>query len=73
MGGIFRAPKAPPPPPPPPAPIAPPKASDAGQMAMRKKQKKYAGAGTGMSGTNVTGGQGILKDATTTEPTLLGS
>lgn len=71
MGGIFRAPKAPPPPPPPPAPVAPPKATDAGQMAMRKKQKRVGSATTGISGTNVTGG--LLKDATTTEPTLLGS
>jgi hypothetical protein len=73
MGGFFRSPSPPPPPPPPPPLPVAPKATDKGQMAARSAQKKRAGSKTGIAGTTATSGQGILTDASTTEPTLLGS
>ena len=72
MGGFFSSPAPPPPPPPPAAPPPPPKVTDAGQIQARRSQRRKAVASTGLQGTKVTGGQGLLTDAQTTEPTLLG-
>lgn len=64
LGDIFSGPKAPPPPPPPPAPptLAQPSIMEAGTA---ERQRMNAAAGSGMEGTDVTGGQGAANPQTT--------
>jgi hypothetical protein len=71
----FSSPSPPPPPPPPPPVPAPPMASATANVAARKAQQKSTKAKQGQAGTikNVAGAQGLLDDAYTTQPTLLGS
>jgi hypothetical protein len=72
---FSRAPAPPPPPPPPAPPPAPPQASAQANMTARKAQQKKTKSKQGQAGTikNVAGAQGLLDDAYTTTPTLLGS
>jgi len=68
----FSAPKMPPPPPPPPAPPAAPTKVDGAVTQSRRNQKRRAKLQGGMAGTQKTSGQGVLKNAYTTKPTVLG-
>ena len=45
---------------------------DEKQLQARRTQKKKGAAAQGLQGNVATSGQGLLTDAQTTEPTLLG-
>lgn len=66
--GFFSKPKAPPPPPPPPpAPaIKPQSTKEVQNVRTQQAQKK------GQAAARVTGGQGLLTEAPTQKPSLLG-
>ena len=67
----FSAPKMPAPPPPPAPPAAPTKV-DGAVTQSRRNQKRRAKMAGGMGSTVKTSGQGVLKNAYTSSPTLLG-
>ena len=66
--GFLKSPKAPPPPPPPPPapPITPTKTKVADRASDAQAKKK------GQAAANVTGGTGLLQEAPTSKPSLLG-
>jgi len=69
---VFLSAKNAPPPPPPPAPPAAPTKVDGAVTQSRRNQKRRAKLQGGMAGTQKTSGQGVLKNAYTTKPTVLG-
>ena len=62
--------RPPPPPPPPPAPPPPPIKPQASKEV--KATKQQAGRKKGQAAANVTGGQGLMTEAPTQKPSLLG-
>lgn len=68
----FSAPKMPAPPPPPAPPKAAPTKVDGAVTQSRRNQKRRAKLQGGTAATNKTSGQGVLKNAYTSSPTLLG-